>query len=166
MGVPVGGSSRRVEFDDVEDWWADICLEADKVTQVIVGSALSGDLPVVDPDTVSTILSGLANVHHVSSSATMEKMNEVMGRLGSPRGSVRLLLSDPSTSQKQPLYTNERLRGSQYVLEDGTIKRRHFEHDIFNSQHHSAPGSQSMMMIITIIHNSRRSIPSLRSLLA
>ena len=61
----------------------------------------------------------------------MEKMNEVMGRLGSPRGSVRILLSDPSTSQKQPLYTNERLRGSRYVLEDGTMKRRHFEHDIF-----------------------------------
>ena len=131
MGVPVCGSSRRVEFDDVEDWWADICLEADRVTQVIVGSALSGDLPVVEPDTVSTILAGLANVHHASSLATMEKMNEVMGRLGSPRGSVRILLSDPSTNQKQPLYTNERLMGSRYVLEDGTMKRRHFEHDIF-----------------------------------
>ena len=131
MGVPLHGTSNRVEFDDVEDWWADTCLEADKVTQVVVGSALSGDLPVTEPDVLSTILAGLANVHHASSLATMEKMNEVMGRLGSPRGSVRLLLSDPSTDNKQPLYTRERLRGSQYVHEDGVMKRRPFQHDIF-----------------------------------
>ena len=44
---------------------------------------------------------------------------------------MRLLLSDPSTNHKQPLYTRERLRGSQYVHEDGVMKRRPFQHDIF-----------------------------------
>ena len=123
MGVPMGGSSRKVEFDEVEEWWEDICLEADRIPQVVVGSSLSGDLPVKDPSTASIILSGLANVHHPSSLATMERMNEVMGRFGAPRGSIRILLSDPSTVEErpQPLYSNDRLAGWKYRHSDSSL---------------------------------------------
>ena len=133
MGVPMGGSSRKVEFDEVEEWWEDICLEADRIPQVVVGSSLSGDLPVKDPSTASIILSGLANVHHPSSLATMERMNEVMGRFGAPRGSIRILLSDPSTVEErpQPLYSNDRLAGWKYRHSDGSLRHLHCEIHIF-----------------------------------
>ena len=45
-GIPLHEGSKKVEFDDVEEWWEDICNEAEQVPQVIVGSALAGDLPV------------------------------------------------------------------------------------------------------------------------
>ena len=129
-GVPIQGVSTRVEFDDVEDWWGDICNEAEQIPQVIVGSALSGDLPVVPPDTVAAVLSGFANVYHASSLATMEKMNEVMSTMRAPQGSVRLLLSNPSSNSKQPLYTGDRIHHN-VVLIDGREERRLFEVDVF-----------------------------------
>ena len=129
-GIPLHEGSKKVEFDDVEEWWEDICNEAEQVPQVIVGSALAGDLPVVSPDTVSAILSGFAKVYHASSIATMEKMNEVMGKMKAPKGSVRILLSNPSINPKQPLYIGERLRGP-VVLIEGEQVQRPFEVDVF-----------------------------------
>ena len=129
-GIPLHEGSKKVEFDDVEEWWEDICNEAEQVPQVIVGSALAGDLPVVSPDTVSTILSGFAKVYHASSIATMEKMNEVMGKMKAPKGSVRILLSNPSSNPKQPLYIGERLRGPVVIIEGEQVQRP-FEVDVF-----------------------------------
>lgn len=131
LGVPIRGFSKKVEFDDVEDWWDGICADSDMLPQVIVGSALSGELPVVEPDILASVLSGFANVHHASSLATMEKMSEIMGVMAPSKGSVRLLLSNPMKGGKQPLYRSDRLRGA-YVKEDGGKRRRiRFEHDIF-----------------------------------
>ena len=129
-GVPLTGKSTKVEFDDVEEWWEDLCNEADQIPQIVVGSALSGELPVVRPDTVSAVLSGFANVYHASSLATMEKMTEVMGSMKAPKGSVRLLLTNPSNNPKQPLYIGDRLRGPVVLIDDKEV-RRPFEVDIY-----------------------------------
>ena len=50
----------------------------------------------------------------------MELMNETMGKMRAPRGSVRLILDE---KKMQPLYTNDRIR----IIEG----KRPFELDIF-----------------------------------
>ena len=41
-GIDLLSTSNPVEFDDVEEWWEDICNEADLLPQIIVGSSLAG----------------------------------------------------------------------------------------------------------------------------
>ena len=130
-GIDLLSTSNSVEFDDVEEWWEDICNEADLLPQIIVGSSLAGNLPVSDPNSIATILSGFAKVHHASSLATMEKMNEIMGQVKAPRGSIRLIHSNPKTNKKQPIYIGDRLNQAIYKIGEDEVLHRPFQVDMF-----------------------------------
>jgi len=119
-GILLSTKPKKVEYDEVEEWWDIVLQEVENLPQVIIGFDLHGDLPSRNPNYLSRVLSGFANVHYPASAATMELMNEVMGRLKAPRGSIRVLLDGTS---KQPLYTPKRI--------DNIEKVRPYELDIF-----------------------------------
>jgi len=121
-GNPITTVPIKVNYDEVEDWWDAVTLERGVITQIIVGFDLNGDLPAKDPKILAKILSGFAKVYYPASAATMELMNDTMGSLKAPRGSIRLILDD---NVKQPLYTPERITNIE------KINKRPYELDIF-----------------------------------
>tara|TARA_B110000438_G_scaffold299745_1_gene350577 strand:+ start:109 stop:1842 length:1734 start_codon:yes stop_codon:yes gene_type:complete len=121
-GNPITTVPIEVNYDEVEDWWDSVTLERGKIAQIIVGFDLNGDLPAKDPKVLATILSGFAKVYYPASAATMELMNDTMGSLKAPRGSIRIILDD---NAKQPLYTPERISDIE------KISKRPYELDIF-----------------------------------
>ena len=127
-GVEARAEPKEVAFDDVDDWWEDACNEASMIPQVIIGTHLSGDFPSRDPETLAQVLVGLAHVHYAATPATMERMNEVMGVVRAPQGSIRMLLANPSDNpnpEDSALYSPKRIR----VIEDEVGMM--VEHEIF-----------------------------------
>tara|TARA_B100000686_G_scaffold330445_1_gene392720 strand:- start:421 stop:2199 length:1779 start_codon:yes stop_codon:yes gene_type:complete len=127
-GVEARAEPNKVVFDDVDDWWEDTCNEASMIPQVIIGTHLSGDFPSRDPVPLAQILAGLAHVHYAATPATMERMNEVMGDVRAPQGSIRMLLANPSDNpnpEDSALYSPKRIRVIEHEV--GMM----FEHEIF-----------------------------------
>ena len=122
-GLNISNKAKRIGFDDVNEIWETIENSSERLPQVIIGWGGRGDLPSVNPDTLSTILCGFADVYVPSTGAAMDSLNSKMGRFGLPSGSVRVFLSNPTVVSRQPLYTDERIRSRP--------NGRQFELDIF-----------------------------------
>ena len=116
----ISNKAKRIGFDDVEEIWNTI-EDSSTTPQVVIGWGGKGDLPSVDPDILSTILCGFADVYVPATGAAMDSLNMRMGRFGLPSGSVRVFTSNPSVVTRQPLYTDERIRtrpnGRQFELD-------------------------------------------------
>ena len=119
-GAEISIEPIKIDYDDVDEWWERVSVERNKIPQIIIGRDLNGDLPAKNPRYLAKILTGFAKVYYPASAATMELMNETMGKMRAPRGSVRLILDE---KKMQPLYTNDRIR----IIEG----KRPFELDIF-----------------------------------
>lgn len=120
-GLNISNKAKRIGFDDVEEAWNTIEDSSERLPQVVIGWGGEGDLPSVDPDILSTILCGFADVYVPVTGAAMDSLNMRMGRFGLPSGSVRVFTSNPSVVSRQPLYTDERIRtrpnGRQFELD-------------------------------------------------
>ena len=120
-GLNISNKAKRIGFDDVEEAWNTIEDSSERLPQVVIGWGGKGDLPSVDPDILSTILCGFADVYVPVTGAAMDSLNMRMGRFGLPSGSVRVFTSNPSVVSRQPLYTDERIRtrpnGRQFELD-------------------------------------------------
>ena len=120
-GLHISNDAKRIGFDDVEEIWSTIEDSSERLPQVIIGWGGRGDLPSVNPDILSTILCGFADVYVPATGAAMDSLNSRMGRFGLPSGSVRIFTSNPSIVSRQPLYTDERIRtrpnGRQFELD-------------------------------------------------
>jgi hypothetical protein len=119
-GAEISIEPIKIDYDDVDEWWERVSVERNKIPQIIIGRDLNGDLPAKNPKYLAKILTGFAKVYYPASAATMELMNETMGKMKAPRGSVRLILDE---KKMQPLYTTDRIR----MIEEN----RPFELDIF-----------------------------------
>tara|TARA_B000000441_G_C21740731_1_gene353509 strand:+ start:102 stop:1850 length:1749 start_codon:yes stop_codon:yes gene_type:complete len=119
-GTEISSEPIKIDYDDVDEWWERVSVERNKIPQIIIGRDLNGDLPAKNPKYLAKILTGFAKVYYPASAATMELMNETMGKMKAPRGSVRLILDE---KKMQPLYTTDRIR----IIEG----KRPFELDIF-----------------------------------
>ena len=107
--VKIGNKPNEVKFDDVEEWYNSISNFAEKIPQVIIGWGGKGDLPASDPDIISKILAGIANVHVATSESTMDLINEFLGENKVPPGGIRILLGNSINSSSNPLYSIKRI---------------------------------------------------------
>ena len=86
-----------ISFDDSGHWITEYLSQSRPFPSVIIGMNEQGNRSILDPDTVASFLTGLAEVRYVESPATMEVICNHAGIRNYARDSILLLGIDEKT---------------------------------------------------------------------
>ena len=86
-----------ISFDDSGPWTKEYLSQSRPFPSVIIGMNERGNRPILDPDTVASYLTGLAEVRYVESPATIEVICSHAGIQNFARDSILLLGIDQKT---------------------------------------------------------------------